>query len=439
MKMGGMLLAAAVLAALSGVLYWSNHRKVPDAAASTSPAILTLNPADISAVKITKKDQDGVVLAMNPKGQWAIAAPKILDADQDAAGGLVTTFSSLNADRVVEEKAGDLKAYGLNDPAVALDITEKNNKTQKLLIGDDTPVGGEAYAELEGDPRVFTVSGNVKSSLAKGLGDLRDTHLLRVSPDQISKIDLKAKNQDILFTHNKDWKIDQPPSVRTDPMRVDELVQALADAKFDASHGDTLDDKKEAASFASGQDVATVTLTTPNGPQQLQVRKNKDDYLAKSSVVDGVYDVPATLGQALDKGVDDFRNKKIFDFGYQTPAKVEIHDGPKSYVFTRDGQDWFANGAKMDVVGTLVLVDHIRSLSAEKQVSSGFTTPAMDIAVTDGDGTHVEKVLISKNGAGYVAKRDGEPGLYDLSAQDIQGLEQAAANVKPPEAEPAAK
>jgi hypothetical protein len=443
MKLGGLTIAAAVLAALSGLLYWSNHRPAPDAAASAiSPAILTINPADITAIKIQQKGQDEVALATDPKGQWGIAAPKIMDADQDAAGGVVTTLSSLSAQRIVEDKASDLQTYGLNDPAVTVDITEKGNKTQKLLLGNDAPIGGAVYAALQGDPRVFTVAGNVKASLAKGLGHLRDTRLFRVTPDQINKIDLKTKKQDILFERTKDsWQIDQPPSVRADPMRVDQLAQQLADAKFDASHGQaSADEAKLAASFASGDPVATATVTAMGGQQQqLQVRKVKDEYLAKSTVTDGIYEVPAAVGQSLDKNIDDFRNKKIFDFGFQTPSKVELHDGPKTYLFTRTGQDWFNNGTKMDVVNTLILVDRIRSLSAEKQVTSGFGAPAIDIAVTGSDGSKTEKVAIAKNGADYVAKREGESGLYALSTQDVQGLEQAAADVKPPAAEPAAK
>jgi hypothetical protein len=44
--------------------------------------------------------------------------------------------------------------------------------------------------------------------------------------------------------------------------------------------------------------------------QTLEVRKDKDDYFAKSSAVEGIYKVDSSLGQALDKKIDDFRQKK---------------------------------------------------------------------------------------------------------------------------------
>ena len=65
-----------------------------------------------------------------------------------------------------------------------------------------------------------------------------------------------------------------------------------------------------AAEFAHATPVATAKLTGDSGTQTLEVRQNKDDYYAKSSAVVGTYKVDSTVGQALNKKVDDFRSKK---------------------------------------------------------------------------------------------------------------------------------
>ena len=75
--------------------------------------------------------------------------------------------------------------------------------------------------------------------------------------------------------------------------------------------------------------MAVVTVSDAAGNQQLEVRKDKDkNYYAKSSVVDGMYKVASDLGDGLDKKLDDFRNKKLFDFGWSDPTKVEVRSGP---------------------------------------------------------------------------------------------------------------
>src|SRR5262249_53709603 len=148
--------------------------------------------------------------------------------------------------------------------------------------------------------------------------------------------------------------------------QVEELTRKLKDAKMDL--GTTVDDQtKTASAFAAATPIAAVKVTDASGTQELQIRKNKDDYYAKSSVVAGVYKVTSDLGQGLDKNVDDFRNKKLFDFGYDEPSKIEMHDGSKSYFLTKGGQDWWgSDGKKMDDFTVQSLVDKVRELSATK-------------------------------------------------------------------------
>jgi hypothetical protein len=436
MKMNSLLIAAIVLAALSGVLYWSNHRKPAEPAvkisADASTKILTLTQADIAKVEIKKKSGDEVTLAKNGAGKWQIMGAKPLLADQNEVSSMLSTLSSLSSERLIEEKAGNLADYGLAQPAVEVDVTEKDNKTQKVLIGNSTPAGNAAYVALAGDPRVFTLANFSKTSLDKSAKDLRDKRLLLFEQDKLSKVELSAKKVDIEFGRNKDqWQIVKPKPFRADDSKVVELIRKLGEAKMDLSASDE-DQKKAAAAFNSGTAVATAKVTDASGTEELQVRKNKDDYYAKSSAVEGVYKVGSDLGTALDKSVDDFRNKKLFDLGFTDPEKIEMHDGAKAYFLTKGGSDWFsADGKKVDAIGAEGFIEKVRDLSASKFADSGFTSPEIELTVTSNSGKAVEKVLIAKDGDHFVAKRDGEPALYQLDPVVVTGLEKAAEDMKP--------
>ena len=164
-------------------------------------------------------------------------------------------------------------------------------------------------------------------------------------------------------------------------------------------------------------------LTDPSGTQQIEIRKNKDDYYAKSSVVPGVFKATPDLGTGLDKSLDDFRNKKLFDFGFNDPNKIEMHDNGKTYAFQKGGDDWFSNGKKMDSTSVQSFVDKLRDLAASKFVDTGsLGTPTIDITVTSNDGKRMEKVLISKQGSDYIAQRENEPALYGLDAKTVDEL-----------------
>ncbi len=108
-----------------------------------------------------------------------------------------------------------------------------------------------------------------------------------------------------------EWRIVEPRPLRADSGEVDTLVGKLRDAKMDLG---TAPDEA-AKKFLTAATVALAQVTDNSGSQTLEVRKDKDNnYYARSSAVAGVYKVAADLGEGLNKGLDDFRNKKLFDF-----------------------------------------------------------------------------------------------------------------------------
>jgi hypothetical protein len=442
MKISGLLTACIVLAALLGLLYWSNHHpstadSAVKASADTPPKILSLDQPNIASIAIHRKDEPALDLSRNSSGTWQITSPKPLTADQESVSSVLSTVSSLHADRLLEDKASNLGSYGLASPPLEVDVTMKDNKTQKLLVGDKTPSGNAFYAVLAGDPRLFTIASYDKTSLDKTANDLRDKRLLTADFDKVSQIELlnqtPDKKQDITFARDKDaWQILKPGPFRTQSFQVDDLIRALKDAKMQAEVGS--DDAKNAAAFKSATPFAVAKITGASGTQELQIRKSKDNYYAQSTALPGVYQVPSTVATSLNKSIDDFRNKKLFDFGYQDPNKIELHDGAKSYVLTHSATDWSgSDGKKLDDSTVQALLGDLRDLAAVKFPESGFSSPAIQIIVTSNDNKRVERVSIAKSGDNYIAKLENEPALYELSSSSVQELQKSAANLKPAE------
>ena len=437
MKIRQLIAAAIVLAALTATLYWSNRRQpieeAAKAAASAPVKILAFQKDDISKLEIKRKSGEFLDFSKTGSGSWKITSPISLIGDADSISTILYAISPLETDRVIEEKAGDLKTYGLAEPAVEVSATGKDGKPQKLLVGDDVPTGGSAYAMLAGDPRVFLISSSAKTNFDKGLKDLRDKRLLPVDFNNISKIEIVSPKLNLAFSSNNgQWLLQAPKAVRGDTSKLEGVVEKLRLATMDPSAPDT-DMKKAASSFSSGTPVATVKATDASGSQELQVRKSKDDYYAKTTAMEGAFKVTKELGEAIHKNLDDFREKRLFDFAESNPEKIEIHSGSKSYFLTRNGEDWWSDGKKMDAVSIDSLLRAIRMLSATKFVSSGFSSTAATLIATSNGGKRVEKVEISKAGTGYMAKRENEPLLYELDAKAFEDLQKAADELKPAE------
>ena len=433
MKPKGLLIAVIVLAVLGVAVFWSNRKQ---AAASKSPvdaSLKLLSIPDDQFQDIRVKKVTGEVFDLSREnGKWALKEPQPLPADQDAASGLVSSLSSLNGDKLIEDKATDLSPYGLNDPTLEVTVTKKDGKQDKLLVGNDTLNGSGAYAKLAGDPRVLTIASFVKTSLDKRPDDLRDKRLLTFDSDKLTRVELQAKAPAVEFGKNsdKEWQIIKPRPLRADGTAVDTLVSKLKDAKMDLQNPDADAAKK----YAGATKVAVATVTDASGNQTLEVRRDKDkNYFAKSSVVEGVYKIANDVGDGLDKGLDDFRNKKLFDFGFSDPSKLDIN----GVLYVKTGDKWVTGGKTMDNISVQNLIDKLRDLAATKFVEKGAGDPVFNATVTSNDGKRVEKVTIRKQGDQYFAQRENEPSIYELSAQSVTDLQKAAADVK--EAAPPAK
>jgi len=424
MKPKGLLIAVVLLAVLGGLVWWSNKSQADKAKTpADAPVKLLSTPGDqFQEVKIRKVTGEVLGLKLE-NGKWRMTAPQPLPADQDAAGSMVSALVNLNADKVIEEKATDLKPYGLDVPTLDVQIVRKDGKTDHLLIGDDTLNGSGAYAKLANDAKVVTVGTTTKTSLDKRPDDLRDKRLLTFDSDKLSRVELAAKGPAIEFGKNgqNEWQMVKPRPLRADGSAVDVLVTKLKDAKMDLSETDA--NKK----FAAAAKVATVTATDAGGTQTIDVRRDKDkNVFAKSSAVDGIYKINADLADALEKSVDDFRNKKLFDFGFSDPSKVEVQG--KGY--TKAGDKWTANGKTMDNSTVQNLIDKLRDLAATKFAEKGGGEPIVVASVVSNSGKRTEKVSISRQGTQYFAQRDGEPSIYELDAKIVEDLQKAAADVK---------
>lgn len=435
MKFRGLLIAAVVLVVLGGLLYWSNRHKEtePPPTASKSPTVVRVTPNSVTSVTVKQTGAPPVTITRQASDKWQITAPASYPADTSAVTAILTSLNPLMGDQVVEDKATNLTPFGLANPAVEVDVTEKDGKSHSVLVGDNTPAGGDVYVALAGDPRVFTAASYIKTSLNKTLGDLRDKRLLPTDASSVTTMDLRSKGQDIAFGRVQDgWQIQKPKAYRTDTFQVDDLLQQAIGAKWDPAT--SVEDATR--DFAKATPVATLQLNGSGGTDTLDVRKDKDNnYYAKSSALSGVYKIDPSMatavGEALSRSLDGFRNKQLFDFGYNDPDKIEYHAGSTRLVLTHSGNEWMSDGKKMDSDSAERVVTALRDLAASKFVDSGFTKADIEITVTSGGGKKVAKARIQKTKEGGIAKRDDGPSLYSLDAVTLDGLTSAIGGVKP--------
>jgi len=347
----------------------------------------------------------------------------------------------VTADKTIDDNPADLAGFGLASPAMKAQVIEQDGKEVELAVGDDTPTNSGAYAKVAGDPHVYMVASYVKTSLDKTVNDLRDKRLLTFDSDKLTRLKLAGKGPEpeIVFGKNgqNEWQIVEPRPLRADSGQVDTLLGKLRDAKMDLSTAP----EEAAKKFSTAAKVALAQVTDNSGSQTLEVRKDKDNnYYARSSAVAGVYKVAADTGEGLNKGLDDFRNKKLFDFGFSDPSRIEIKHGANAPVtYAKTGDKWAAGPKNLDNASVQNLIDKLRDLSATKFLEQGGGQPLFEASVTSNGGKRNERVIVSKQGEKYWAQREGEPSIYELDAKAVADIEVAAGAVKEAAPEPKKK
>src|SRR5512144_1940280 len=149
-----------VLAVAFGSYIYFVERKRPAAGETPAkPKVFEKVDADkIDEITIaTQNDRTGL---KKVGGKWQIVQPITADVDASEIGNLTSNLSSVDRDEVVDENPGDLKQFGLNPPKSDVSFhVEGSKSTHRLLVGNRTPTGGELYAKLPDEKRVFLISG----------------------------------------------------------------------------------------------------------------------------------------------------------------------------------------------------------------------------------------------------------------------------------------
>jgi hypothetical protein len=416
LKPTGLLAACGVLVVLGGLVFWTNkHPKTDTPATPAAPKITEYKDDQLEGMRIAKPGADPVVMK-KVGDRWIISEPQQVDADQDTARTLASNAANLNADRLIDDKATDLKSFGLDQPTNEVDLMLKGGATAKVLLGSDTPSGSDSYVKLDASPKVYTVLSSSKSQFDKSFNDLRDKRMLPFDGTKVKTITVKAKGPEFTLTKlgDGDWQITKPRQYRADGSAVDDFMRKLNEARMDLTQPGTP---------SGGSVTGAVTVTADNGSQTITVYQLPDKtFYGKSNV--GTYRIASDLPTGLqDKDADSFRNKKLFDFGFNDPLKLDL-DGK---MYERSGEKWKGPSGDVDSGSIQSVIDKLRDLSATKFSDAMAGTKALTLTVISGK---TEKVTINKAGDNVYGQKEGDPSVAVIDAKAFDDLQKAIAGIK---------
>jgi hypothetical protein len=425
------LLVAAL--AIGGYLYFvESKRPVEDADAKKK--VFAYDSTKINQLEIKSSSGEVTALRKGADSVWTIVKPVEAPADRNTVSDVVTNIANLEEQRVVDENASDLKAYGLAEPRV--DITfhvEGDKEPKRLLLGEKTPASSGTYAKLPTGNRVILIDTVLETAADQSTFNFRDKTAIHFDQTKVTSLELASTGQTIrLEKSGESWKLVKPVEAPADFVSVNGVLGQLQSAQMTALK-DRPEDLKDLKQYGLDKPVVVATIGTGASSVKFELGKEADAgaVWGRDPSKGTVFSINNGVAMELQKKVDDFRRKEVFDFRPFNTTRFEITRGKDVRAFERvKGTGDNAVDTWKQVVPAEKTVDasnlegallDFSNLRAESFVASagaatGHNSPAAVIVVKFEDGKKEERVVIGTTGSGAFASRADQPGALKLEA-----------------------
>lgn len=438
-KNAGLLAAVGLLLIVGGVIAYlmMEDRKTPIASAPSETRLFPDDLKGLNAASLTRPGEEPLKLEQSvpppaPEagiGEWRIVSPATYRTDVMILGEWIGTLRTLDADRLLDAPEQGSAGFGLASPMLSIELVE-GKKTRTLAIGAMNPDGSGRYARLTGAPKLFLLPVSSVTTLNKNLGDFRQKRALDTTDFAAEKICVEApgSTREIARIPSRDWTFSASQDFRADQTMMGEFVTALITARTEATA--LSKPSLPEAGFRAMRPVATVTVSTGEGAHRAEFRRDKSGTVyAKSDDLSGIYPVQADFETLLKKPVDEFRNLKLFGFGFSDVFTLRYQSDDRTLNLTHPNEQWEMDGKPTDSAKANKLLDELRSATGSAFTGGEVPGKVVATVIIETAGGAKDHVEFRNNGTERFAVRIGERGYYKLPESVLTDIEKAAAEI----------
>jgi hypothetical protein len=207
----------------------------------------TFDLRDKTLLKFERDKVDGIGVSAAGKtvqlakdnAEWKITEPLQARADFGAVEGLIGKLQTAAVKSIVADTASatDLKKYGLDKPAVSVDLKLGSARATLVLGGkaDDKTV----YARDASRPAVVTVESTLADDLKKGADEFRRKDIFEFRSYSANRVELTRNGQTVAFDKVKGqgndavdkWRRASPTAGDVDKDKIDALLSRLSNMR----------------------------------------------------------------------------------------------------------------------------------------------------------------------------------------------------------------
>jgi hypothetical protein len=333
-----LILLLAAVAAVVWLWYFELKKESPrDRVEDDSTAAFTFAAADISGVTIIR---GGETIELVRRGErWMLTRPVETRADQTAASSLASSLAGARIRRRFTPDPARLSEYGLEPPAVTLELALATGERHRLRLGARDFSGAAAYAFLDDSADVALVPGALLAAAEKSLEDLRDMAALGFTSWDVASAELRGPRGLLrLERAGSEWKITAPVEDLADSSEVSARLHTFGSARIAEIVAERADDLRRYG------------LDRPR--YELRVRTEKGEELALSVGARAgrrhyARDASRPMVFTLEDDVVEDLDASLFDLRDKRPVRAEAHT-LRRVVMERTGRERFRLALEKD-------------------------------------------------------------------------------------------
>jgi hypothetical protein len=401
----------------------------------TSKPAFTFTRDDISSITITR---GGETVTLEQKdGKWTITQPVTAQANQSTIDSLVSSLTSTKIERTLAASPDEIKSFGLEQPAVAIEIKLKSGDTQEVKLGAKDFSGLSAYAQIAGSNEVALVPASVLTNSDKSLNDLRDKAILGVSQFDIKSISLANENGQIsLVKDSGQWALKKPYDAGVEETEMNSFLREVTSAEAEEFVSDKSEDL---AKYGLDKPKINLTAQLNDGSEKtLSLGVKDDNHYAKASTRPEVVKISSSLYEKLNIKPSELRSKEMFKLDKDNLSRIEIKNPNLRLVAEKSGDKWLIKepaDKKDKEAPTFKVVNPFETKAEEvldspsSDVKSKLTKPAVDAKLTYKDGRVVEVKVSSADGDNAYVSVKGRGEAFKVKKQMLEDLSFKAADL----------
>jgi len=257
--------AATFLVLLAVTLWAVNSRNRQPSSSGEIPSI-EIDKAAITALEITRPENDPVVLS-SVDGVWRVIEPVDAAADQNNAESALNRLADLELMRIVATKPANYARLQVDDAnAVQVIVKAGEDTLARLMVG--TYGNGMTMVRLDDHTEVFGASGSLRYAFDRELKAWRDRKVVAVEAANVQTIRFESPNGTFQFEREGEgWTAVKGQKALGD-FDAKQVTGSLSTAaRLTASDFATEETSEARAGLTEPQ--ATVTMTLADDPNAI--------------------------------------------------------------------------------------------------------------------------------------------------------------------------